>query len=177
METQAFIARILDEMSGEIHGRIQLQKLVYFCKAFGAAVDANYGLYIYGPFSQKVADSLQEGVMEEVFSETRGSIKKGEAYQQYKEKMAAENRFCEKEGNIIQDVVKTFGGLTIDQLEILATTFFIYRQQNTLFGKAEKETVLDKVGRAKASRFTPKQIEDAYTQMQEVCFPLEKKYA
>ena len=61
MKTQALIAHILNYMNGEIHGRIPLQKLIYFCKAYGTAIDANYRLYIYGPYSQQVAASLQEG--------------------------------------------------------------------------------------------------------------------
>ena len=52
-------------------------------KAFGTTVNANYKLYIYGPYSQQVADSLHEGVMDDIFSETKGLISKGTEFDKY----------------------------------------------------------------------------------------------
>ena len=40
MESNAFIIQLLEEKGGEIQGRVQLQKLVYFCKAMGVDVNA-----------------------------------------------------------------------------------------------------------------------------------------
>lgn len=177
METQALIAYVMDHMNGEIHGRVQLQKLIYFCKAYGTAVDANYRLYIYGPYSQQVADSLQEGVMDDIFHETRGLISKGIEFEKYMASLRDENTLCSPQKELIYEVVDTFKEMSVEQLEILATTFFIYRQQNSLFGGADKESVLDKVRRAKSSRFTEGEIVSSYTKMEEICFPLVKKYA
>lgn len=176
METQAMIAHILKQMNGEIHGRVQLQKLIYFCKAYGTMIDANYKLYIYGPYSQQVADSLQEGVMEDVFFETKGLISKGTEFDSYMEYLSDKENFEDRQGEIVCDVLNTFQDMPIDQLEILATTFFIYRQQSSLFGNVKKEDVIDKVRRAKSSRFTEEQIMGSYDKMEEICFPLAKKY-
>ena len=168
MKTQALIAHILNYMNGEIHGRIPLQKLIYFCKAYGTAIDANYRLYIYGPYSQQVADSLQEGVMEEIFQESRGLISKGMEFKEYAYTLNGENSLSNEQERIVQDVLNTFGNMSAEQLEILATTYFIYRQQNSLFGMVDKEMVLDKVRRAKSSRFTEEQIVNSYRKMEEM---------
>lgn len=177
MNAQALIAYILNRMHGEIHGRIRLQKLIYFCKAYGTAVNANYKLYIYGPYSQEVADSLQEGVMDDVFGETRGLISKGKEFDKYFDSLCSEGVFRGQQGKIVNEVLGAFANFSSEQLEILATTFFIYRQQDFLFGNADKERVLDKVRRAKSSRFTEEQITDSYSQLERICIPVAKKCA
>lgn len=177
MESQALIAYIMNNMEGQIHGRIQLQKLIYFCKAYGTTVDANYKLYIYGPYSQQVADALQEGVMDDIFCESKGLISKGEEFEKYINSVCNASPLNGQQEKIVDEVLDTFRNMTSGQLEILATTFFIYRQQKSLFGSADKEEVLDKVRRAKSSRFTEEEIISSYNKMEEICFPLAKKYA
>ena len=147
MEAKALIAQLLKCMNGQIHGRVALQKLLYFCKVCGADVDASYRLYIYGPYSQQVADALQDGIIDHIFAE-----------------------------QIVKDVVETFSGETARQLEIIATTFFIDCQQKALFGKDDKDIVLDKVRRAKRARFSEQEIEESYGLMMEKCVPLVRKY-
>ncbi|MFR8711605.1 hypothetical protein B5G26_14950 [Anaerotignum lactatifermentans] len=176
MKPLALIAYILNMMNGEIHGRIQLQKLIYFCKTYGTTVDANYRLYIYGPYSQQVADSLQDGVMDDIFHESKGLISKGTEFDEYFTNLSEKNPLCPEQQEILTDVLNTFGNMPSEQLEILATTFFIYRQQKSLFGTEEQEIIIDKVRRAKSSRFTEEQIISSYSKMKELCFPLMKKY-
>lgn len=176
METQALIAHILNRMNGDIHGRVQLQKLLYFCKALGADVNANYRLYIYGPYSQQVADSLQDGVMDEIFQESNGHIQLGINFKEYFDSLFGSDCLNGRQEDIVNDVVATFGNMSVKQLEILATTFFIDRQQKTLFNSTEKQEVLDKVRRAKSSRFTEAEIENSYSLMLEHCVPLVEKY-
>lgn len=69
MELQSFIVQLVDKNGGEIAGRVRLQKLVYFCKALGADLNVNYKLYIYGPFSRQVADTLQDCVLDDILLE------------------------------------------------------------------------------------------------------------
>lgn len=177
MEVQALIAQILKKMDSGIHGRVQLQKLVYFCKAFGTDVNTNYKLYIYGPYSQQVADSLQDGVQDEIFIEANGSIGKGQKYAEYIDSLPETEILKDRQEEIVAAVLGGFGSLSTKQLEILATTFFINRQQKALFGSSDEESVLEKVRRAKASRFSEDEIENSYQRMLEICVPLEKKYS
>lgn len=177
MEVQALIAQMLDQIERGIHGRVQLQKLIYFCKAFGADVNANYKLYIYGPYSQQVADSLQDGVLDEIFQEAEGNIVKGENFDEYLRTLPDNDRLSGNQRNIVDQVLATFLPLSTKKLEILATTFFINRQQKALYGSTDKESVLEKVRRAKAARFSEQEIENAYIQMNELCVPLEEQYS
>lgn len=177
METQALIAHIMDLMGGEIHGRVQLQKLIYFCKVYGTAVDASYKLYIYGPYSQQVADALQEGVMDDIFHEIKGLILRGTEFERYIADINDRAPLDTRQEKIIHAVLDTFGEMSTEQLEILATTFFVYRQQSSLFGTADKASVLDKVRRAKSSRFTEAQIVKSYSEMEEICFPFIERLA
>lgn len=167
MESLALIAHILQRMDGTIHGRVQLQKLIYFCKAAGASVDANYRLYVYGPYSQQVADSLQDGVIEEIFQESNGRIEKGENFVEYYESLSEQNLLEGKQGQIVNSVLTRFRDMPVRELEILATTFFIARQQKTLFGSTNQQSVLEKVRKAKSSRFSEEEIEHSYEQMLE----------
>lgn len=177
MEVQALIAQILNKLEGGIHGRVQLQKLVYFCKAFGTDVNANYKLYIYGPYSQQVADSLQDGVLDEIFTEADGKIAKGQRFDEYFSTLSESEVLKNVQEDIVADVLDTFSSLPTKQLEILATTFFINRQQNALFGSSDENSVLEKVRRAKASRFSEEEIGNSYKRMLEVCVPLDQKYS
>lgn len=174
MNAQVLIARMLDQMERGIHGRVQLQKLIYFCKVYGIDVDVNYRLYVYGPYSQQVADSLQEGVMEDIFHESKGLISKGLEFQNYLAQLPPEDATFSPQ---FADVLNTFQSMSIEQLEILATTYFIHQQQLALFGAADKTVVLDKVRRAKSSRFTEDQIINSYSTMEKICLPLARKYA
>ena len=124
-----------------------------------------------------MADALQEGVMDNIFHETKGLISKGTEFKNHFSDLKEQIKLKPEQENIIHEVLSTFKDMSIDQLEILATTFFIYRQQNALFGNTDKDNVLDKVRRAKSSRFTEEQILNSYNIMENVCFPLSQKFA
>lgn len=176
MESLALIAHILQRMDGVIKGRVQLQKLIYFCKVAGVSVDANYRLYIYGPYSQQVADSLQDGVMEEIFRESNGHIEKGEYFTEYYNSLHDQDCLEGEQEKIVNSVLTEFRNMPVRELEILATTFFIDRQQKALFGSASQQYVLDKVRKAKSSRFSEAEIEKSYDQMED-CLRLIQQYS
>ena len=178
MELQSFIIRLVEKNNGEILGRVRLQKLVYFCKALGADIDANYKLYIYGPFCQQVADILQDCVMEDILQEKDGIIQKGSEFRSCLASAVLENTSLSRQSmEIMEDVLNICGRLNTKELEITATTFFINRQQKVLFGCDDRDVVIDKVTRAKGNRFSRKEIEMSYQRVLEEYFPLVDKYA
>ena len=178
MELKAFITQLLDEKGGEIHGRVQLQKIVYFCKAMGVNLNASYKLYIYGPYSQQVANALQDCVADDILTEVNGIIEKGDEYDAFMESVAGSgNILSDISRKIVQDVLQLCNTLTTKELEITATTFFIDRQQKALFGNDDKDIVIQKVTKAKGNRFDKSEIEDSYQRMEKEFFPLETKYA
>lgn len=177
MDSASFIIQLLDKAGGTICGRVQLQKLVYFCKAMGADINANYKLYIYGPFSQQVANALQDCVADDILVETEGAIRKGKDFDSILQKIyKSEDALPDITNNIVHDILDQFRHLTTKQIEIDATTFFINRQQNALYGKSEKATVLNMVSKAKGTRFSPEEIESSYNRMVSIFLPIEKKY-
>lgn len=178
MELKAFIIQLLNEKGGEIHGRVQLQKIVYFCKAMGVKVNASYKLYIYGPYSQQVADALQDCVMDDILKESNGIIRKGMDFDEYMQSIAdSENILSDTSRKIVKEVLQRCNQLTTKELEITATTFFIDRQQKALFGSDSKETVIKRVSKAKGNRFAESEIEDSYQRVANDFWPLERKYS
>ena len=178
MESNAFIIQLLEEKGGEIQGRVQLQKLVYFCKAMGVDINANYKLYIYGPYSQQVANALQDCVADNILTESDGVIRKGADYDAFLNAFVkSENKLSDVSKNIVNDILGLCDRMTTKELEITATTFFIDRQQKALFGNDNKDTVIQKVSNAKGKRFNNDEIETSYQTVLKKFFPLEKKYA
>lgn len=178
MELQSFIVQLVDKNGGEIAGRVRLQKLVYFCKALGADLNVNYKLYIYGPFSRQVADTLQDCVLDDILLEQNGAIQKGEEFDSYlKDAADCTEASTDRSSEIPEDVLALCGPLSTRELEITATTFFIDRQQKVLFGCDDKDNVIEKVTRAKGNRFSGEEIEDSYQRVINQYLPLAEKYA
>ena len=177
MELKVFIPQLLEERNQPIYGRVQLQKIVYFCKALGADVSANYKLYIYGPYSQQVADTLQDCVVDDILTEKNGEIWKGDEFDNFVQFISARgNVLSGTSKEIVRDVLNICAPLTTHQLEITATTFFINRQLKTLYGSNDKEQVIKHVTAAKGSRFSDAEIEEAYARVQDIFLPIEEKY-
>ena len=178
MDAKQFIIQLMEANGGQNHGRVQLQKLIYFCKAMGVKVDASYRLYVYGPFSQQVANALQDCVSDQVVTECNGSILKGENFNDFLESANhTGGELPETAKKIVTDILTLCRGMTTRQMEITATAFFIDRQQKVLFGNDDRTIILDKVTRAKGSRFTEEEIAESYQQVVEKFLPLEKKYS
>ncbi|WWR15923.1 hypothetical protein V1224_00210 [Lachnospiraceae bacterium JLR.KK008] len=174
MELQSFMVQLVDKNGGNVAGRVRLQKIIYFCKALGADIDPNYKLYVYGPFSQQVADTLQDCVMEDILVEKNGFIQEGIEFEDCLKSATSMEDLSMK---ILIDVLELCEALSTRQLEIDATTFFINRQQKILFGCEDKQNVIDKVIRAKGKRFTEEEITESYQRVVQNCFPLVEKYA
>ncbi|MCI9067590.1 MAG: hypothetical protein HFI65_02745 [Lachnospiraceae bacterium] len=177
MELRSFLVRLVDKSGGKISGRVRLQKLIYFCKALGADINVSYRLYVYGPFCQQVADTLQDCVMEDILSEQGGIIQKGSEFEEHLDPAADESAPLSGISlQIMEDVLKFCEPLSTRELEITATAFFIDRQQKVLFGCNDQAAVIDKVIRAKGKRFSREEIDRSYERVIEGCFPLVEKY-
>jgi hypothetical protein len=178
MDLQSFIVQLVEKNSGEIAGRVRLQKLVYFCKALGADINTNYKLYIYGPFSQQVADTLQDCVLEDILLEENGIIREGTEFNAYMESSEIlNNPLPEQSEQILNDVLELCRPLSTRDLEITATAFFIDRQQKVLFGCHDQNIVIEKVTHAKGNRFSENEINASYQRVLQKWLPLVKKYA
>lgn len=177
MELRAFIVHALDKNGGEIDGEVRLQKLVYFCKALGANLNVHYGLSINGPFSWQVTDALQDCVMDEILRHEDGLIQKGDEFDPYMDSMESSPDDSDNSLRILEDVLSLCLGLSLREMEITATIFFIKRFQAVLFGCHDKDVVIEKAMWAKGGCFSRDEIEVSYQRVSEQFLPLAEKYA
>ena len=147
-----------------IKGKKAYQKLVYFSKAIGIPLNESYKLYYYGPYSQQVADELEEclnyGILdksEEAFYFNAG-IKSKEVLEKNKKDIYAYKERLEK-------IIKTFGECDPMELEILATVHFIYNNMNFIYGMNDRKVIIEEVKKIKSPKFSDTEIQDAYKKL------------
>ena len=64
MQLEGLIAYLVN--TKDVRGKKALQKLVYFCSEAGVPMHARYRMYIYGPYSNEVAEELAEAITKEI---------------------------------------------------------------------------------------------------------------
>ena len=163
MNATALLLELVEQKGdATIQGRIVLQKLAYFAKIFGKMSVPEYRMNIYGPFSGDVADALQDCVSGAALTEINGigrSIKFENLCRTYGEDMKKVHESVEK-------ALSVFGNKSPQDLELLATTHYIYEQQRYLYREEyDKDTICNDVKRIKGGRFTEDQIHDAYSML------------
>ena len=69
----AFLAAIVKSFEQkypkEYLGRTAMQKLTYFAKAVGIPIPCSFGIYTYGPYSDKVTFSIDSLLADEVLTD------------------------------------------------------------------------------------------------------------
>ena len=95
--------------------------------------------------------------MEEIFWESNGHIEKGEYFTEYYKSLHDQDCLKGEQEKIVNSVLAEFRDMPVRELEILATTFFIDRQQKALFGSANQQYVLDKVRKVQTATFRGQQ--------------------
>ena len=125
-----------------IKGRTKLQKMIYFSRYLGWDV-GEYSLHYYGPFSSEMADNLQTSITNKLISEkdeipyTYRLTDEGNKFLQ-----KFESKVCDpKKVNRTKQLVSYLSNWTKDELELAATTDYIYRSNPEI----TKKSLLDKV--------------------------------
>lgn len=159
MEIEVLIAYLTAKLP--IRGKKALQKLVYFCTEAGVPVRANYRLYIYGPYSNEVAEELSEAVTKEIIKvgDDGLSFYKGLSCDEY---LARNQQEIEANQEKIERVLTTFSSLTPLTLELYATVHFIASALREAYGQVSQERVVKEVYGAKVGKFTIERIKAAY---------------
>ena len=66
------IPELIDAAGGQVVGKVRLQKLVYLLDRLGVPTDFSFSYHHYGPFSEQLADSVEDSVVfGRVSTETR----------------------------------------------------------------------------------------------------------
>lgn len=160
MNASIVTAYLIDSLK-VIKGRKAYQKLIYLTKAVGVPLDGSYRMYYYGPYSDEIAKeldySLSRGILRDQ-SDSYYFISGNEAKSIVEENQELINKYKGK----LDKVINSFGKFEPMQLEIIATTHFIYNNLKHLYNITDKSVILDEVKKAKFPKFNEEQIEEAY---------------
>ena len=160
MNTSIVTAYLIDSL-GVIKSRKAYQKLIYLTKALGVPLEGSYKMYYYGPYSDEIAKELDYMLFRDIIRVQNDSycfISGSKA-----KSIVEENQeFIKKYQSELDKVINSFGKLEPMQLEIIATTHFIYNNLKHLYNITDKSIIIDKVKKAKSPKFSEEQIIEAY---------------
>jgi uncharacterized protein YwgA len=161
MQLEGLIAYLVNKK--DVRGKKALQKLVYFCSEAGVPIHARYRMYIYGPFSNEVAEELSETITKEIVKahDNGPKFSKGVCCDKFLELYKHE---IESNSEKIDRVLEDFGDFTPLNLELYATVHFIASSMRQAYGKTG-DVVMDDVKKAKGKKFTRDQIKEAYNDL------------
>lgn len=159
MELKTLVAYLAKHT--EIKGKKALQKLVYFCVENGVPVNCSFHMYLYGPYSDEVAEEIGELVNSEILSIKPDGYTfiKGTACDEY---YSCHEQEIQQHKAIIYDILKRFSGFRPLMLELYATVHFIANAKKHINGNVEEEEVVKEVRRAKGTKFSEQDIKNAY---------------
>ena len=160
MNTSIVTAYLIESL-GVIKGRKAYQKLIYLTKALGVPLEGSYRMYYYGPYSDEIAKELDYMLSRDILRDQSNSycfISGGKA----KSIVEENQKFINKYKSKLDKIINSFGTLEPMQLEIIATTHFIYNNFKHLYNITDKCTIIDKVKKAKSPKFNEEQIVEAY---------------
>jgi hypothetical protein len=160
MKPEVAVAYLVNKR--RIPGRKAIQKLVYFCKEMGIPLTCSYRMYLYGPYSNEVAQVAQELLADRVISEDGGGFVAGPNCATYLDGNKKEFwPYVDK----LDLVLERFQSFTPRELELLATTHFIASSLKAAYGKVGEPVIAD-IYKAKGGKFQPEEIWDAYHRLQ-----------
>lgn len=164
MNIQTLTAFLVDNL-GNIRGKKAYQKLVYLSKAMGIPVTETYKMYYYGPYSEQVANSLDECINTGILSNENESVyfKPGK---HYKEVLDRDKESIKLYNDKLLRVVDLFGNCDPMDLEILSTTHFVYNNMKYLYDVTNKEQIIEEVKKAKFPKFSLTEINEAYEKLE-----------
>ncbi len=148
---QALLALVIREAAkvaqsqGGFVGRTALQKIVYFLTVRGVPTNYKFDIYHYGPFSEKILWDidllLADGVIADKSSNSGkfSNYDSGPAIDEIVKMYATEMDAVSKD---VKAVVSTLIPLKPNELELIATLDYLYRQQ---FATGVRDNIKDKV--------------------------------
>jgi len=145
-------------------GRTAMQKLTYFVKVLGAPVPCSFGIYTYGPYSDKVTFAVESLLADDVIEDRSANPK----YSNYRlgpnsGELLSEfaNEILPYEGHISR-AVKALGAFSPNELELIATLHFIAKRQVQIKGETSKSSVVREFKSIKGEKFKDSEINAWY---------------
>ncbi len=156
----AIVKAFEEHHAGGYLGRTALQKLTYFVKVLGAPVPCSFGIYTYGPYSDKVTFAVESLLADDVIKDNSPNPK----YSNYRLGPNAEELLfsfaneLQPHENKIHQAVKALGAFTPNDLELIATLHFIARRQLQTTGKTSKKLAVREFKMIKKDKFSDEDI-------------------
>jgi len=141
-------------------GRTALQKLTYFVKVLGAPIPCSFGIYTYGPYSDKVTFAVESLLADDVIQDCSSTPK----YSNYRlganadELLACFATELQPHEDKIHQAVKALGAFSPNELELIATLHFIARRQLQTTGKTSKKSTVLEFKMIKKDKFSDEDI-------------------
>lgn len=141
-------------------GRTAIQKLAYFVKVLGAPIPCSFGIYTYGPYSDRVTFAMESLLADDVLNDTSGNPK----YSNYRlgpnanELLAVFSDELKPHEAKIRQTVNALGAFQPNALELIATLHFIAKRQAQITGKTVKKLVVQEFKSIKHDRFPDTEI-------------------
>ncbi|MDD3364772.1 MAG: hypothetical protein PHZ03_07320 [Syntrophomonas sp.] len=164
MDIKTYAAYLINSL-GQVRGKKAFQKLVYLAKAEGVPLNYSYKMHFYGPYSENIAERLEEIYKEDVidlapdssFIFTKGTKTELVLHESKEEIDTYKNQ--------LDKVIQYFGEMSPKELEIYATAHFVWKAQLVFNQPTDKNTVIDGIKKAKYPKFSVEEIEKAYNDL------------
>lgn len=160
-------AKVANESKGYV-GRTAVQKIMYFLGVRGVSTNYKFDIYHYGPFCEQILWDIDllmaDGVIEDHSQKAKFSnyVSGGtidELINIHKQKI-------DEIQNDVRKVVKTLVPLKPNELELIATLDYIYRQQRATGTKENlKDAVISRFQEVKKDKFPIDLINNTYDAM------------
>jgi uncharacterized protein YwgA len=150
-------------------GRTSVQKLTYFIQVLGAPIPCSFGIYTYGPYSDKVTFAVESLLADDVIQDRSTNPK----YSNYRLGVNAQELLSKFEDDLrphedqINHAVEVLGSFVPNELELIATLHFIANRQLRTQGDVSKPSVIKEFKSIKHEKFKDSEIDtwyDALTQ-------------
>jgi uncharacterized protein YwgA len=141
-------------------GRTALQKLTYFVKVLGAPVPCSFGIYTYGPYSDKITFAVESLLADDVIEDNSPNAK----YSSYrtgknsKELLSIFASELQPHEDKVNQAVKALGSFSPSDLELISTLHFIARRQVQTVGKSSKQSAMREFMAIKKDKFRDDEI-------------------
>lgn len=168
----AEVIRQASKQGGYRLGRTAVQKVMYFLKALGVPMRYVFDIHYYGPYCSAISSDLISLLADEIINDESAKEEVGSRYAPASELDDLTSRFgayLDGHNERIKSVLGLFATLPTQALELLATIDFFYRRERMAStGDTLRQKVLSEVRRAKESKFTDEQIQEAYDGLAEI---------
>ena len=162
---QASEETIIDRR-GAFVGRTALQKMLYFLDFVGVPTRYRFDLHYYGPFCADILRDAEWLVADEVIKEQSGQPDRYSSYAvgpALEEILEQHRAFLDEHQREIQAVAHALAPLRPDELELLATLHFIFRQETSKGNRGPyRDTIVKRFEQEKPGKFQQSEVVQAY---------------